>query len=214
MELRFLLYNNTMPGRNIVKNFAAFHHYHVYNRGVNKGPIFLDKTDYLYFEWLLQRTVDMSPSKDNKGREYIWLRPSVDLEAYCLMPNHFHLLLMLRASKKGAAQLIHSVATSYTMYFNKKYQRRGPLFENSYRAVLVDSDEQLQHVSRYIHLNHSKAGSWPHSSLRDFLQNSRSWIEPSLVLAQFDYDKQRYEEFVHDYEDSQREKERIKRDLY
>lgn len=200
-----------MPGRNIEKVYAADQYYHVYNRGVNKRKIFLDAEDYRYFEWLLERTLSPTQHKDRKGRAYKWLRESLDLNAYCLMPNHFHLLVYQREARV-ISQLMSTVATAYTLYFNSKYGRRGPLFENTYRAVLILKESQLMHITRYIHLNHRNFRHWPYSSYTDYLTAPRSWVEPSALLAQFS-SAQAYRTFVVDYEAAKRERDRLKRDL-
>lgn len=201
-----------MPGRNIVKFFDEQSFYHIYNRGINRAEIFLDEEDYTYFEWLLQRTLSSEPVKDSKGREYTWLRKEVELNCYCLMPNHFH-LLCYQSAQDGVTKLMRSVCTAYTMYFNKRYKRRGPLFENSYRAVPVLRDGQLLHISRYIHLNHCQFRTWPHSSFADYLApTSRSWLDLGKIKVLFDSQRQ-YRDFVLDYEQAQRELESIKSQL-
>ena len=70
------------------------------------------------------------------------------------MGNHFHLLLY-QVTESGVRELMTSVLTAYTMYFNKRHKRRGPLFESTFKAVIVLEDTQLMHITRYIHLNHS-----------------------------------------------------------
>lgn len=201
-----------MPGRNILKYFVENNHYHVYNRGLNKTAIFKGEQDYAYFTWTLARSLSLEPVKDPKGRDYKWLRGKVQLEAYCLMPNHFH-LLFYEVQEGGIRELMQSVSTAYSMYFNKKYERRGPLFENVYRAVLIESDEQLQHITRYIHLNNADFREWPHSSYVDYLTLARNWIAPEKSLELF-ANLEEYKTFVEDYKGTQREREAIKRELY
>lgn len=203
-----------MPGRNIVKLYTPESFYHVYNRGVNRRVIFKDKADYAYFCALLARHLSVKPVHDAKGRPYPHLREQLDLLAFCLMPNHFHLMLYQKDSEYALAELMRSIGTAYTLYFNKKYRRRGPLFENHYRAVLVHSDAYLQHISRYIHLNHKQYKTWPHSSYAAFVQpmSAPDWLDTEVVLGLFDSHKQ-YLDFVDDYEDARRALEAIKRDL-
>jgi len=200
-----------MPGRNIVKVLINDSFYHLYNRGVNRAEIFIDNEDYSYFEWLLARNLNSQPLKDARGRRYNSLYGSVELNAYCLMPNHFH-FLTYRLQQSGTSKLMHTLALSYAGYFNKKYKRRGPLFENSYRAVRIESESQLLHVSRYIHLNHRDFRTWPHSSFSDYLSSPRSWITPSRVLNLFS-SQETYRAFTLDYEQAQRENESIKREM-
>lgn len=197
-----------MPGRNIVKIFAPESYYHVYNRGVNLRKIFRDEDDYKYFEWLLERTVGPNEIVDNKGRPFTWLREKVRLNAYCLLPNHFHLLIY-QESEDGMSLLMRSIGTAYTGYFNKKYRRRGPLFENIYRSVLMDNDSQFMHITRYIHLNHPKFKTWVHSSYKDYLKNGRTWVESAEILEMFD-SRDEYAKFIGDYEEMQRELSNLK----
>lgn len=201
-----------MPGRNIIKIFTQDSFYHIYNRGVNGQVIFKDKHDYAYFEWLLERTLSPEVAKDAKGREFTWLREELEMSAYCLMPNHFHMLVYQR-DIEGVTKLMRTIATAYTMYFNKRYKRRGPLFENSYRAVPILQDSQLLHISRYIHLNHKAFRTWPHSSLKDYLtEEPRLWLETDRIAELFSC-KDAYEEFVLDHEDAQRNLEKLKYEL-
>jgi len=200
-----------MPGRNIIKIFEPESFYHIYNRGINRSEIFPDEADYFYFELLLERCLSPAPTKDPKGRDYLWLGDKLELNAYCLMPNHFHMLCYQHESD-GITRFMRSICTAYTMYFNKKYKRRGPLFENSYRAVLILRDSQLLHISRYIHLNHRDFRTWKHSSLSDYLADPRPWITASRILGLFT-SRAEYKQFVLDYEQAQRELESLKREL-
>lgn len=200
-----------MPGRNTLKIYVPETYYHIYNRGLNKAAIFNDTDDYQYFEWLLARSLSPTPVKDKKGREYTWLRNIVAVNAYCLMPNHFH-ILAFQMEESGISKLMSSVLTAYVLYFNKKYKRRGPLFENTYRAVPVTRDQQLQHITRYIHLNHPEYATWPHSSYPDYIATSREWLEPGPILGLFDSTRQ-YKQFVADYEDIQRANNKLKQEL-
>ena len=76
----------------------------------------------------------------------------VDIGAYCLMPNHFHILLQ-QLQDNGISTFVRKLLNSYTRYFNTKNERIGPLFQGQFKAVRVESDEQLLHLTRYIHLN-------------------------------------------------------------
>lgn len=203
-----------MPGRNVIKLLVSDSYYHVYNRGVNRRVIFKDDEDYRYFISLFARHLGLREAKDAKGRPYPHYRPDIELLAFCLMPNHFHLLLYQRDDDSVLTNLMRSICTSYTIYFNKKYHRRGPLFENVYRAVLVRSDEYLQHISRYIHLNHARYKTWPNSSYLSYAgkEGVPDWLAIQPVLDLFD-SRQQYLSFVDDYEDAQRALEAIKREL-
>jgi putative transposase len=124
-----------MPARQPI--FAARSFYHIYNRGHNKQPIFLHNRDYTRY---LKRL-----------KEYL-TKHNVTLLAFCLMPNHVHLLLQ-QNSEEQLDKFVHRLHTAYSMYFNKKYDRVGSVFQSRFKAKLIDSEEYLLHVSRYIHLN-------------------------------------------------------------
>jgi len=206
-----IYYSVHMPTKNRIKVYISDTFYHLYNRGWNRTKIFLDDEDYYYFESLLMRHLSQKPMLDGKGREYKWLRDSIQLNAYCLMPNHFH-MLVYQTEEHAISQLMSSVLTAYTMYFNKKYKRRGSLFESTYKAVPILNDSQLMHITRYIHLNHSSYRTWQYSSYNDYLRMSRDWLVTTSILELFS-SKSAYEEFVTDYEESQRERETIKAQL-
>jgi putative transposase len=203
-----------MPSRNIVKVYAPHAFYHVYNRGVNRQVIFEDDEDFDYFTSLFKRHLQPTVEHDSKGREYPHYRPEIDLLAYCLMPNHFHLLVYQKESADALVGLMRSIATAYTLYFNKRHNRRGPLFESHYLASMVQTDRYLQHISRYIHLNHSQYKQWSYSSypIYEGQMVAPSWLDTGIVLGLFD-SKEQYTSFVHDYEDAQRSFSEIKKNL-
>ncbi|MEK7538557.1 MAG: transposase [Patescibacteria group bacterium] len=137
--------------------FAVEEFYHVYNRGNNKMPIFLSDKDHKRFQKLLYvcngtkpvvfKTIQGLPlDKIDRGETL------VDIGAYCLMPNHFHMLLREK-NEGGISRFVEKLLTAYSMYFNKRNERTGRLFENSFRATHVDSDEYLKYLFAYIHLN-------------------------------------------------------------
>src|ERR1043166_5683188 len=125
-----------MASRNLEKIYLEESVYHIYNRGINKRRIFLEDVDYAVFLNLLKRYLDKEPTKDRKGREYEWLHNRIELLAFCLMPNHFHLLLYQK-DPEAMTRLLRGVCTSYTGYFNKKYKRMGPLFQDRFKASLI-----------------------------------------------------------------------------
>jgi putative transposase len=175
--------------------------------------IFKDDADYMFFQSLFARYIDFKPQTDSRSRPYPHMREQIELQAYCLMPNHIHLLVYQR-EETAISRFMLSLMTAYTMYFNKKYNRRGPLFENQYRAVLIVRDDYLQHISRYIHLNHAQYKTWRYSSYMAYKQGlaAPTWLNPTPILEMFD-SPQQYTDFVNDYEDAQRALEEIKHDL-
>lgn len=202
-----------MPTKNVAKVFVPHAFYHVYNRGWNLGKIFVDEEDYSYFEYLLERHLSPDPVKDKTGKEFKHFYPEVHLLAYCLMSNHFHMLLYQYDNEAAITHVMTSLMTAYTAYFNKRHGRRGSLFESTYKSVVMTDDTQIQHISRYIHLNHTKYETWPHSSYQDYLSEARPWIDSRPILSLFS-SKEAYKEFVTDYETVQRERDAIKHDLY
>lgn len=226
-------YYRCMPSQNTVKLYVAGGNYHAYNRGVEKRLIFLDDQDYRVFLSFLKAY--LSPQLDPKkvlehpldkmtGSRPVRIRPlrsfaeEVSLLAYCLMPNHFHLVLYQKESY-GMANFLQAICTSYSMYFNKRYKRIGTLFQGPYKAAYIDRDSYLLHVTRYIHLNPKEVtGSrpvsvreYPYSSYPYYLRlKQASWLHPEHILDYFrsaqrrDYrDFLSYESFVEDYgEDS------------
>lgn len=200
-----------MPSRNILKHYTPDAYYHIYNRGVNKRRIFLEDYDYKVFLNLLKRYLDIKPHTDNKGREYEHLRGKVELLAYCLMPNHLHLLLYAH-DQQSISRLLTGVMTSYSMYFNKKYQRVGPLFQGRFKASGITNDAYLQHISRYIHLNPKAYKKYPYSSYADYVgERQTAWLQSNRILELFNRDS--YEAFVADYEDYKEQLDEVKHSL-
>lgn len=188
-----------MPSKNRDKIYLSDSFYHLYNRGVNKRKIFLVEDDYAVFLNLLKRYLSPETVKDDKGRGYPSLYSRLELLAFCLMPNHFHLLIYQK-DKGAMTQLLRGVATSYTMYFNKKYKRVGPLFQNRFKASMIIRDDYLQHISRYIHLNPKAYKIWEFSSFPYYLGDKQAgWLNPERILEIFD-NPEEYETFVADYE--------------
>lgn len=132
--------------------------YHVFNRGINKQPIFLSKDDYQFF---LKKLHGLRKQYDHS------------IYAYCLMPNHFHISIQTR--KIPISKIMSSLATSYSMYFNRVYTHLGPVFQNRFKSILVQNDAYFLKLSQYIYLNPVKAGLvdnpllYPYSSIREAL---------------------------------------------
>lgn len=133
--------------------------------------------------------------EDLKSLEFKFGPPIADVVSYCLMPNHFHLEIKER-DYAGASKLLQRLTNSYTKYFNKRHQRVGRLFEASYKSVRVETEEQLIHLSRYIHTNPSNSSkpnltpkelrTYPWSSLLDYLgKRCQPFCEPIDVMSYF-----------------------------
>ena len=189
-----------MPARNSVKQYVEGGYYHVYNRGVERRTIFLDDQDYSCFLHLLN--FYLSPDQETNehplrdfGFEPVRVRPlknlhgEVELLCFCLMPTHFHLLIK-QINSDGMTKLMRRVLTTYSMYFNRRYNRIGTLFAGSYKAVLVDNDFYLLHLTRYIHTNPSLTkthlNQYPYSSYRYYLgEKTAGWVHPEFILSFF-----------------------------
>jgi len=173
-----------MPRRNTLRLDEHDSFYHVYTRGHSRHRIFLDEQDYLYFLKLLERYLASDESKNPYGVPYPNFYNKVDLTAFCLMPNHLHLLVYQR--QPGAlASFMRSLMTSYSRYFNARYKRTGALFESRYRASRIDVT-YLEHVSRYIHLDPKRWRDYEYSSLPYYLQQVEvSWIQPKRITRLF-----------------------------
>lgn len=151
------------------RRFTINLYYHVFNCGVEKRNIYSHPSDYQRFLATLnyykrdQRVglgqfLIMKPEDQEKYLKNVDLHPKgvndlrVKLVAYCLMPNHFHLLLKPERLD-GITVFISDISNSYTRYFNSKYERIGGLLQGTFKAKEIDSRESLLQVSRYIHLN-------------------------------------------------------------
>jgi putative transposase len=199
-----------MPSRNRVKIYVNDSYYHVYNRGLNKQPIFKDDYDYSVFLNLLKRYLSNKVVKDKVGREYDSLNGRIELLAFCLMPNHFHLLIY-QNDEAAMTALLRRISTAYSAYFNKKYKRSGPLFQERFKANRISKDEYLTHISRYIHMNPNDYKKWKYSSLPYYTSKQKAeWIKPEKILDLFEND---YMFFLKEYEDRKRMLEEIELEL-
>jgi putative transposase len=157
--------------------------YHCYNRGFEKMRVFKNNRDYERFlvalylcndtqrmhmreakGWNLQHILE----ENNKTER----EPLVDIGAYALMPNHIHLVIKQRV-EGGIALFMQKVFTSYTMYFNKKYERTGSLFSGTFKSKHVPDDRYLKRLLPYVLLNPDKSSDTEYSSLPDFLGEKR-----------------------------------------
>lgn len=190
-----------MPAKNVVKPYLAGGFYHIYNRGVNKRRIFLDEQDYSVFllymktyllpkdiEGLTKVIADQAASPKQKDQAIRELQLNnfhnrITLLTYILMINHFHFLIRQK-DERDVKAFMQSFMTRYTRYFNRRYNRTGPLFESIYKAVPVETDEQLLYLTRYIHRN-DPLFKQP-SSYSNFLgQIHQDWVKPEFILQHF-----------------------------
>lgn len=196
-------------------NFAEGEFYHVYNRGNGKQKIFLDSRDYRKFLELMYvaNGTNSFVSRDlqnSNAYEFDRGNQQVAVGAYCLMPNHFHMLLT-PLTKDGVSNFMLKLGTSYAMYFNKKSERSGSLFEGSFKSKHASSDQYLKYLFSYIHLNPfrkevsedrvtiSKLLSYKYSSLPMYLGKEREEkviLSPEKFPQYFQNTKEHHEELV------------------
>jgi len=209
--------------------------YHVINRGNASMPIFKKKYDYqkfiqtfLYYQndnlsFRFSKLLELSQSEKEEILKKLKIKKDLLIEiiAYCLMPNHYHFILM-QAKDEGITNFIRLFANSYSRYFNAKYKRKGGLFENRFKAVRIETNAQLLHLSRYVHLNPYSSYllrdfknliKFPFCSFPEYIGKSKTNIcNKELILSQFSNLKE-YKNFVLDRADYQRTLEEIKHQL-
>lgn len=206
--------------------------YHIYNRSISLTPAFVSKRDYqrileiLSYYQFAKTPLSFSKFKKLSIKERTKLLEKLNKEnnrlakilCFCIMPNHFHLLLK-QTKEDGISKLVANFQNSYTRYFNLKNKRIGPLFQGVFKAVRIETGEQLIHVSRYIHLNPysslmiktlGEVEDYPWSSLREYFYPSENQISFPKEILSFFKDSQQYKKFVFDQADYQREIEKIK----
>lgn len=204
------------------RSIAPGEYYHVFNRGAHRQAIFKDKRDWqrflfgvIYLQSALpfkniSRTIKSFSTDDgfsvsDEQIETILKERFVELAAFCLMPNHFHLLVR-EVEEGGIGKYMQRVCDGYTKYFNTKYETSGHVFQGRYKAVHVKDDQQLLHLSAYIHRNPRELSAWkgrefeyPWSSLQD-LTSANRWgglIMPDIIVGQFDNTRNsNYADFV------------------
>ncbi len=201
-----------MPSRNTVRFDTGDSYYHVYARGAAKGLIFREAADKDYFLYLLSRHLSIKPVTNKQNYTYPHYRGDLELLTYCLMDNHFH-LLFYQATQGTLSQLMKSVMVAYSTYFNHKYERTGPLFENRFKAAIISRDAYLLHVSRYIHLNPRSWKRFPYSSISHIRNASEpEWLQTKRVIQQH-ASREAYLEFVSDYEENRNMLGELKHEL-
>jgi len=173
-----------MPQRNL--EFVESHYYHIYNRGVNHQPIFFHRDNYFYLIQTIKR---------------IFKKYRVTVISYCLMPNHYHLLVRPELSEV-LSDCMKDIFISYVQAINKRYERRGPLFEGRFRSILVDEINYILHLCRYIHLNPVKAGlvispeNWIFSNYREWVGIRKGKLVDELFIKSNFSNQSKYRNFV------------------
>ncbi len=174
-----------MPQRYV--KFREGEYYHLYNRGHNRQRIFFERENYVFFLHRLRR----------------YLLPLLDVVAYCLMPTHYHLLVLLREVDLSHQMQLFGI--SYTKAMNKRYDRVGALFQGAFQAKHVGENDYLVHLSRYIHVNPVMTGlvkqpeEWEFSSYLEYVGLRDGTLpQTEIVLSQFP-SIEAYGEFVASY---------------
>ena len=146
-----------MPAREVI--LATNETYHVFNRSIRQLPIFTNRREYKIFLMATRYYLQPKPAvrfsiyrKQKNKYELDLTYKLVNIIAYCLMPDHYHFILTQNI-EGGIRKFIHRLSDSYSHYFNKRCDQKGSIFEGKFKAVRVKSQEQLIHLSRYIHLN-------------------------------------------------------------
>lgn len=172
-----------MPRRQT--EFIPGHYYHLYNRGNNRQNIFFERDNYLFFL--------------KQFRCYL-VEQTLDVIAYCLMPNHYHFLICLQ--EPDLSRKMHAFSLSYTKAINRRYQRCGSLFQGRFQAIHVDEEHYLLHLSRYIHLNPVKARlvqrpeEWEFSSYLEYAKLRQGTLPKTDKIHQQLDVAQSYQAFV------------------
>ena len=198
--------------------FANDEYYHIYNRGVDKREVFLCEKDYLRFLICLREfnskelTVSLRDKQKLQKRSFGLARSFasgvsrerlVDIVCYCLNPNHYHFILK-QVRDRGIEKFMQRLGTSYTKYFNIKYNRTGILFQGPFKSIHIDSNEYLLYLSAYVNANnfihgYNKNFSWPYSSLPDCIgKRDGNLCQKEIILEQFDNDFSQYEKYLRD----------------
>lgn len=204
------------------------HYYHIFNRSISQYRIFNDTGDYTRmldiislfrfknfkqsFSHFIELTIDSQLKIKNDLEKSS--QKLVEIVAYCLMPTHFHLILK-QIMDGGIVNFISRISNSHTRYFNTLHGRKGPLWEGHFSNVLIDTDELILHITRYLHLNAVTAKivdrpeDWLYSSYNEYIArpNTKGICNFRDVI---DITPLKYKKFINDQIGYQRELSKIK----
>ncbi|MCG2725706.1 MAG: transposase [Elusimicrobia bacterium] len=199
--------------------------YHIFNKSISRYIVFNSDVEYGRFVHTFRFCNLIAPNDNERFSRFIKKNINGNLEnfsertlvtiiAYCIMPTHFHFIVK-QVSDNGIAKFISKIANSYSKYFNFRHNRSGPLWQGRFKNVLIKTDEQLLHLTRYIHLNPvtayivNKPEEWKFSSYNEYMNSAKDKIcEFSDIL---EIKPALYKEFVEDNISYQRELTKIKK---
>jgi len=182
--------------------------YHIYNRGVDKREVFSNPDNYARFLLSLQEFNRVDPiggiyqnsfKKDDLATKSLSKNKLVEIIAYCLNPNHYHLILK-QLRKDGISIFMRKAGSGYSMYYNNKQKRSGSLFQGPFKSVHIDSNEYLLYVSAYVNCNSEihkihKADNYKWCSFPEYIKNQNGLCNKKIILGQFK-NKQEYANFA------------------
>lgn len=204
--------------------------YHIYNRGVEKRPIFLNKRNYSRFIQIIDyyrfancpvkfsqfKMLSLDSQIDLLNKLKSQSDKLIEIMVFCLMPNHIHFLCK-QLKDNGISKFMNKLSSGYSHYFNILNHRIGPLFQGNFKAIRIETDEQLVHTSRYIHLNpvtsylmeFNSLQSYDYSSYPEYMGKKIGFCETKQIFSYFK-SIQEYKDFVSNQVDYARELESIK----
>jgi putative transposase len=175
--------------------FSIGEYYHVYTRGVDRQSIFKDMFDqqrllshfYIGNDSKMTRFSQLGIVQRNSVFSLERTETLVEIGTYCFMPNHFHILVREKI-EGGISKFMGKMLTGYSMYFNIKHKRSGPLFTKPFRAVHVENDTQLKYLFSYIHLNPLKLFDprWKDRPMKD-VSATKKFLEAYIYSSYLDY---------------------------
>jgi REP element-mobilizing transposase RayT len=176
------------------EGFITGEYYHIFNRGVEKRKIFGNEADYRKFKTSLKDFNSTDPAWKiewaKKKGEILKGESMIEIVAYCLNPNHFHLLLK-QVRNGGISEFMRKLGTGYTMYFNKKYDRSGVLFQGKFKSVRIKSNNHLLYLSAYVNCNSeihgiAKAEKYKWCSFGEYLSKDKILCNKKIIINQFE----------------------------
>lgn len=207
--------------------------YHIYTKSIAGFHVFNTPSDFermkdlikyyqfsappkKYSQLLLLSDVEKQGFNNYLNKTLVNSEKLVQIIAYCLMPTHLHLALK-QLMTDGISTFMSNILNSFTRYLNTKINRKGPLWEGRFKKVMVKTDEQLLHLTRYIHLNPTtaflveKPEDWLYSSYYEYIHDADSINRTSNITGLLKIDPNQYKNFVDNQKEYQRDLAKIKK---